>query len=78
MKQENHYEIPEYGNIVLPSLTFMLDLTMNLINEIHYECETRAPHHRLLGEPNNYYMKLIDILKYLFNHENINGDEDNP
>lgn len=57
MKQENRYEIPEYGNVVLPSLTFMLDLTMNLINEIHYKCETRAPHHRLLGEPNNYYMK---------------------
>ena len=54
MKQENYQVIPEYGNVVLPSFTFMLDPTMNLISEIYHECEIGAPHHRMLGEPNNY------------------------
>lgn len=38
---ENSKVIEEYGEIVFISLTFIVDLTTNLMGELHYECERR-------------------------------------
>ena len=40
-KLENSQVVPEYSEMVLPPLTFMVDPTMNLMSRPHHECERR-------------------------------------
>ena len=36
---ENYYILSKYGDIILFSLIFLINPTMNLISEIYYKCE---------------------------------------
>ena len=40
--------------MVLPSLTFMMDPTMNLMSRPHYECERNEYHSPCFEVPKNY------------------------
>ena len=45
----------EYSKIELLPLTFIINLTMNLISISCYKCERRDYHYRVLKVPKNYF-----------------------
>ena len=44
LKEENTKVLPEYYKIVFPLLTFIMDLTMNLISGPYHECKRMMYH----------------------------------
>ena len=46
---KNFSILPKHGEMILPPFTFMVNPTMNLMSEPHYEYEKRK-HHSLYSE----------------------------
>ena len=53
-----------YNDLVVSSLIFIMNISINLIRRVNHECERKTPHHHILNLSNNYSVDETRFLSF--------------